>query len=198
MHRAFEGGSRNPSGRTLTMDAVKTRAGLEQKLYELCLPVVREQGYLLYDLEYLANQKLLRLYIMNPETKSAVIEDCVKVDHALSPAFEAATWVPEEIVLEVSSPGVYRHVNSLAHFQTGLGETHAVTIMGQLDQSLNPDAPKKLFAVKKFRGTLKDAAPSAVTLDTEDGIVKLTFAQIKSASLDPDFNELMKNAKEKN
>lgn len=171
--------------------------GMEQKLYELCLPVVREQGYLLYDLEYLNNQKLLRLYIMNPETKSAVIEDCVKVDHALSPAFEAATWVPEEIVLEVSSPGVYRHVNSMAHFQTGLGEVHLVTIIGQLDPALNAGAAKQLLTAKKFRGTLKEVNPSVVTLETEDGIVKLPFAQIKSAGLDPDFEDLMQKASKK-
>lgn len=179
------------------MDAVKSRSGMEQKLYELCLPVVREQGYILYDMEYLTNQKLLRLYIMNPTTKSAVIEDCVKVDHALSPAFEAATWVPEEIVLEVSSPGVYRHVNSLAHFQTGIGEIHSVTIMGQLDTTLNGELPKKALTAKKFRGTLKEALPGMVVLETEDGLVKLPFAQIKSAGLDPDFEDLMHKANQK-
>lgn len=179
------------------MDAVKNRVGTELKLYELCLPIVREQGYVLYDMEYLSNQKILRLYIMDPVTKSAVIEDCIKVDHALSPAFEAATWVPAEIVLEVSSPGVYRHVTSLAHFQAGVGETHSVTIMGQLDAALNPALPKKAFTSKKFRGTLTEVNPSMVTLETEDGIVKLAFAQIKSAGLDPDFEDLMHKASQK-
>jgi len=176
------------------MDAVKNRIGLEQKLYELCLPVVREQGYTLYDLEYVSGTRTLRLYIMDPVSKSAVIEDCVKVDHALSPAFEAATWIPDEVVLEVSSPGVYRHVNSLAHFQAGLGETHSVTIMGQLDAALNAHLPKKVLGGKKFRGVLKEVNPSLVTLETDAGLVKLTFAQIKSAGVDPDFSELMHKA----
>lgn len=179
------------------MDAVKNRIGLEKKLHELCLPVVREQGYLLYDTEYIASQKLLRLYIMNPETKSAVIEDCVKVDHALGPAFEAADWVPEEIVLEVSSPGVYRHVDSLTHFQAGLGEVHAVTITGTLDAPAVAHLPKKAQGAKKFRGTLVEATPTHVKLETEDGLVSVPFQQIKSASLDPDFEQLMQKANKK-
>ena len=59
------------------MDIVKNRIGVEKKFWELCLSVVQEQGLALYDLEFLPGQKLLRLYIMNPETKSAVIEDCI-------------------------------------------------------------------------------------------------------------------------
>lgn len=185
-------------GLVLSMEAVKNRVGIEQKLLELCIPVVKEQGYSLYDLEYLSNQKILRLYIMNPETKSAVIEDCIKVDHALSPIFETSDWIPEEIVLEVSSPGVYRHVNSLAHFQAGIGEIHAVTIMGQVDPTLNKELSSKVLGSKKFRGTLKEVNPSVVTLETEHGIVKLPFAQIKSAGLDPDFSGLMQKASQKN
>lgn len=162
---------------------------MEKKLFEACLPVVREQGYLLYDLEYLTSQKLLRLYIMDPATKSAVIEDCVKVDHALTPVFEANEWIPSEIVLEVGSPGVYRHVDDLSHFQMGLGETHTVTIMGNLES-----APKKIASAKKFRGVLKEATPAEVKLETEDGLVVIPLNQIKKAGLDPDFNELMNKA----
>jgi ribosome maturation factor RimP len=177
------------------MDITKNRLGVEKKFWELCVPVVQEQGLALYDLEFLPGQKLLRLYIMNPETKSAVIEDCVKVDHALTPFFESETWMPAEVTLEVGSPGVYRHVNSLAHFQLGLGETHAVTIMGSLDPVANPGAPKKVLAAKKFRGELLEVRPDAIVIETDDGNVTLAFASIKNAQVDPDFEDIMKNAK---
>lgn len=180
------------------MDIVKNRIGVEKKFWELCLSVVQEQGLALYDMEFLPGQKLLRLYIMNPETKSAVIEDCIKVDHALTPFFESETWMPAEVTLEVGSPGVYRHVSSLAHFQLGLGETHAVTIMGNLDPQLNPGAPKKILSAKKFRGTLTEVRPDAVTLNTRDGSVVIAFASIKNAQIDPDFEELMTKAESKN
>jgi len=176
------------------MDIVKNRLGVEKKFWELCLSVVQEQGLALYDLEFLPGQKLLRLYIMNPTTKSAVIEDCIKVDHALTPFFETEEWMPAEVTLEVGSPGVYRHVSSLAHFQMGVGETHAVTIMGNLDAELNPGAPKKILAAKKFRGKLTEVRPEAVKLVTSDGEVVIGLASIKNAQIDPDFNELMNKA----
>jgi ribosome maturation factor RimP len=94
----------------------------------------------------------------------------------------------------VGSPGVYRHVSSLAHFQMGVGETHAVTIMGNLDAELNPGAPKKILAAKKFRGKLTEVRPEAVKLVTSDGEVVIGLASIKNAQIDPDFNELMNKA----
>lgn len=176
------------------MDITKNRLGVEKKFWELCVPVVQGQGLSLYDLEFLPGQKLLRLYVMNPETRSAVIEDCIKVDHALTPFFETETWMPAEVTLEVGSPGVYRHVASLAHFQMGLGETHSVTIMGSLDAALNPGAPKKILAAKKFTGELLEATPAAVVLDTDDGKVTIALSSIKNAQVDPDFEELMNKA----
>lgn len=176
------------------MDIIKTRNGLEKKFWEMCVPAVREAGYFLYDLEYLSSQKILRAYIMDEATSSAVIEDCIKVDTALTPLFEQAEWIPEDVVLEVSSPGVYRHVSSLAHFQMGMGEIHAVTIMGNLDPAANPGIATKYLGAKKFRGTLKKADAQVVVLETEIGTVNVPFNQIKNAGLDPDFAELMHKA----
>ena len=178
------------------MDITKNRLGVEKKFWELCLSVVQDQGLALYDLEFLPGQKLLRLYIMNPETKSAVIEDCIKVDHALTPFFESEEWMPAEVTLEVGSPGVYRHVYGLDHFKMGLGETHSVTIMGNLDPMLNVGAPKKVLSSKKFNGELVEATPAGVVLETDDGRVTIAFASIKNAQVDPDFEELMNKAKE--
>jgi ribosome maturation factor RimP len=176
------------------MDIVKERTGLEKKFWTLAQEVVRAQQLELYDLEYLPGQHLLRLYIMHPETKSADIQDCVKVDHALTPYFESETWMPEEVTLEVGSPGVYRHVSCLAHFQMGLGEMHAVTIMGNLDETLNPGVPKKIMGNKKLRGKLIEVKPDSITLAVEGFNVLIRLATIKKAQVDPDFEELLSKA----
>ncbi len=176
------------------MDIIKNRTGVEKKFWDLCLAVVREQGLELYDLDYLPGQKLLRLFIMNPETKTAVIEDCIKVDHALTPFFESEAWMPEQVTLEVGSPGVYRQVVGLAHFQLGIGETHAVTIMGSLSEALNPGLAKKFSAAKKFRGVLSEVRPDAVVLNCDGTNITIPLSAIKSAQVDPDFNELMNRA----
>jgi len=176
------------------MDITKERIGLEKKFWSLALEVVRAQSLELYDLEYLPGQHLLRLYIMNPETKSAVIEDCIKVDHALTPYFESETWMPEEVTLEVGSPGVYRHVNCLAHFQMGLGEIHSITIMGNLDEKLNPGLPKKILGLKKFRGELMKVVPDSISLKVDGLEVCIPLAIVKKAQVDPDFDQILSNA----
>lgn len=106
------------------------RTGLEQKFYEACKGVVQECGYLLYDFEYLSSQKLLRIFIMDEASNSAVLDDCVKVDRALSPVFEENDWIPEDITLEVSSPGIYRKLKTKQHYDWSLGKRIQVKFRG--------------------------------------------------------------------
>ena len=74
---------------------------LEKKFLEVCAPVVTEQGLELYELEYISGSQLLRLYVENPVSKSANLEDCVKVDRAMTEVVEANNWMPDALVLEV-------------------------------------------------------------------------------------------------
>ncbi len=169
------------------MDIQQERSGLEKKFYLLCEPVVQEAGYRLYDLEYITGQKLLRLYIQDPRTGSALIEDCVKVDHALSEPFEKETWIPEEITLEVSSPGVYRHLSNLEHFKMSLGEIISVLIVGQLSDEQSVGAPKGVKGEKKFRGKLMEVDDESYVIEIKGYKLKLNYKQTKKVNLDPDL-----------
>lgn len=172
------------------MEIAQTRAGLEKKFFLMCEPVVIEAGYKLYDLEYIVGQKLLRLYIQDPRTGSALIEDCVKVDHALSEPFEKEEWIPEDVVLEVSSPGVYRHMANLEHFKMSIGETILVVIMGKLTEEQLIGAPKSLAGEKKFRGQLLEVSDGNFVMEVNGFKLKLDYKQVKKANLDPDLKSV--------
>lgn len=172
------------------MDIDRERIGLEKKFFHMCEPVVIEAGFRLYDLEYIAGQKLLRLYIQDPRTGSALIDDCVKVDHALSPAFESEDWIPEDVVLEVSSPGVYRHLSNREHFNMSIGEIIAIVIMGQLSEDQVTGAPKGIKGEKKFRGKLLEANQEDFVMEVNNFPLKLTYKQVKKATLDPDLKSV--------
>ncbi len=172
------------------MDIDIKRTGLEQKFFLMCEPVVIEAGYRLYDLEYLPNQQLLRLYIQDPRTGSAVIEDCVKIDHALTPAFETEEWIPEDIVLEVSSPGVYRHVSTREHFHLALNEMVLVVITGSLTDEQAAGAPKGVKGEKKFRGKLISVGEEGFSIEVKGFELKLNYKQVKKVNLDPDLNSV--------
>jgi ribosome maturation factor RimP len=172
------------------MDISRERTGVEKKFLHMCEPIIQEAGYRLYDLEYVTTSKVLRLYIQDPRTGSALIDDCVKVDHALSPAFESETWIPEEVVLEVSSPGVYRHLSTLEHFKMSIGEIIAVVIMGQLTEEQTQGAPKGITGEKKFRGKLLEMNDEGFTMEVKNFPLKLTYKQLKKANLDPDLKSV--------
>lgn len=172
------------------MDINAVRSGLEKKFFLLCEPVVQETGYRLYDLEYLPGQKLVRLYIQDPRTGSALIDDCVKVDHALSEPFETNDWIPEDVILEVSSPGVYRHLATLEHFRMTIGEMIAVIIMGQLSPEQTAGAPKGIAGEKKFRGKLMEVNADDFVIELKGFPLKLNYKQVKNVHLDPDLKSV--------
>lgn len=162
--------------------------GLEKKFYELSQEVVSEAGYYLYDMEYIKGSKTLRVYIMNKETKTAVIEDCVAVDRAFSEPMEAGDWIPDDIVLEVSSPGMFRKIKTKEHFELSKGERILVLLnkkFGELFEGESFD--KKTANAKKILCVLNDVGDDfiEVNLDSEFDL-KLNLNDINKVALEPE------------
>lgn len=168
------------------MEFDKKRTGVEEKFFNVCREVTIENGYELYDFEYIPGSTTVRLFIMDPETNSAVIEDCVKVDRALTPYFEE-DWVPDDVVLEVSSPGVYRSLKTREHFEKAKGEFILLTVTKALLQDEIESLPKKLNKRKKFRGKLVDIIYNILKIDLDGLVLDIDIEQVKKASLDPDL-----------
>ena len=139
-------------------------SAMEKKFLDMSLKVTEETGYYLYDMEYIKGSKTLRVYIADKETGSALIEDCVKVDRAFTDHVEAADWVPEDFVLEVSSPGVYRKLKTEEHFESAIDEIIFIETNEPLDI-----VDKKLI------------------LDADGTQFELELSKIKKANLDPDL-----------
>ena len=91
------------------MEFEKKLTGIEEKLFDMTTKVVEETGFILYEMDYISGSSTLRVFIMNKDTGSAVIEDCIKVDHGFTPYMEEADWVPDDIVLEVA--GAIRYMS---------------------------------------------------------------------------------------
>jgi ribosome maturation factor RimP len=166
----------------------ENRSGLELKFYDLAMTVVKDLNLELYDLEWVPGPGDLRLYIMNPETKTALIEDCIKVDRALSPYIENETWMPENLTLEVSSPGLFRHLNQVLHFEMSVGEDVLLTLNKKIDEDQAKDFPKALRNNMKIKVKLVSVGPDAITIDAKGSTAVIPFTQIKKANLETDIN----------
>jgi ribosome maturation factor RimP len=154
--------------RGFLMELDVSRTGVEAKFFELCEKVVPELGYRLYDMEYIKGQSLLRVYIMDEKTKSAVIEDCIQVDRALTPYIDEENWIPEELVLEVSSPGINRSLKTMAHFEESLNEQVKVTTRADLPAEGNADITEKKLKNRKYQGNLLEVKAEGIKVADKD------------------------------
>lgn len=178
------------------MDLIKERKGIEKKFYDLCNTVVSEQGLELYGLDYISSQSLLRLFIQDPTSKTAGLEECSKVDRAMTPFVESETWMPEELTLEVSSPGVYRDVKEGKWFHALKGERVSFQFFNKISESnfLSKDnIDTKLMKDKKVILYLVDFDEESVFLsskkDGESEII-VSLEDIKKANVEPLWDEI--------
>lgn len=173
------------------MDLNRERVGTELKLYELSLNIVeKECGYKLYDLEYVPGSSTLRVFIMDPKTKTAVIEDCVKVDRGFTPYCETENWIPHDFVLEVSSPGMYRELKTKEHFDLAQGEFILLSLSTEQLEAADKEELKRFDALTslRLRGKLLQFSDENVTLEIGNEEIKVKFKNIKKVNMDPAFD----------
>lgn len=167
------------------------RQGLELKLLELTQKIVSENNLELYEMEWNAQSGNLIVYIQNPKTKSAVLEDCVKIDRGFNPYMETETWIPDNFTLEVSSPGLYRVLTKVEHFKSVEGEEVMLHLIKKIDEEKYPDFPKALRNNLKLKVLLEKATDSGLIVNAKDGVkVEIPYEQIKKANLETDINKI--------
>jgi ribosome maturation factor RimP len=165
--------------------------GIEKKFNELCQTVVDDCGLVLYDLEYFPGNQLLRLFVMDSQTESAVIEDCIKVDKAMTAHIEELDWMPSELTLEVSSPGVYRKLCTIKHFEMACGQRIKISLSDRFDSNTT-GLPKSWAGENKVLATLESAGEESITFsDGEDFKHICSYERIKKANVDPELNNLI-------
>ena len=172
------------------MDIGREATGLERRFFELCRVIVTEQGLALYDIEYVPSSHLLRLYIINDETDTAQLDECVRVDKGLTTYIESEDWMPPELRLEVSSPGIFRKLRTVEHFQRAKGREIALVLrsdLSKMDISGSENLPKELSG-KKIKCILCDVTDKGIKLTYENFSFGLDFENIKKANLSPNIN----------
>lgn len=97
-------------------------SGVAAKVWELAEPLAQGLGLRVWDVQYQKEgaEWILRIYI--DKEGGVGIDDCVDMTHAIDPVLDEADPVPQEYVLEVSSPGLCRKLNRPSHFEAYLGE----------------------------------------------------------------------------
>ncbi len=163
-------------------------------LEAIVAPVVAQEGFQLYALEYKggAQGKLLRVLIDVPgrtsyappartrhdgpvELGGVGIADCARVSRALGPALDAGDAIPTAYNLEVSSPGVNRPLTRPEHFGPAIGMKVKV-------KTRVPVEGEKLFVAP-----LVAADDEAIVVAVGDRQVAIPHRLVRAANLELDL-----------
>ncbi|MBD2774872.1 ribosome maturation factor RimP [Iningainema tapete] len=92
------------------------------QIIELATPVAEELGLEVVAVVFHTNQRppILRVDIRNPQQDTG-LDDCELMSRALEASLDAASIIPDAYVLEVSSPGISRQLNTDREFNSFKG-----------------------------------------------------------------------------
>ena len=116
--------------------APKKKGNVAQRVWELAAPLAGELGLTLWDVQLVKEGAdwILRVFI--DKEGGVSIDDCVDMTHALSPVLDKEDPIPQEYLLEVSSPGLERRLTRPEHFAAFVGKPVRARLIRPLENGL--------------------------------------------------------------
>ncbi len=93
-----------------------------QRVWEMAAPLAEELGLDLWDVRFEKEGADWYLRIFIDKEGGVSIDDCVNMTHAVNPVLDREDPIPQEYLLEVSSPGWERKLVRPEHFKAYLGQ----------------------------------------------------------------------------
>lgn len=97
------------------------------EIVDLVSGVSNPLGYECLDVEWVAHERILRVFVDSPS--GVGMDDCLKVNRELVELEELDEKVPGSYRLEVSSPGVEKPLRTAAHFSSVIGQNARVRLI---------------------------------------------------------------------
>jgi ribosome maturation factor RimP len=132
------------------------RADIEKKCEDLVMPIIEENNFELVDVEYLKEGSDYYLRVYADKEGGINIDDCVLISRALNEKLDENDFIKEAYILEVSSPGLGRHLKKDKDFKRSIGENVEIRLY------------KSMEGAKEFEGELVGYSEETITIVTED------------------------------
>ena len=147
-------------------------ANIEEKVEKLVEPIIEKIGYELYDVEYAKEGKnyFLRIFIDNK--KGIDLNDCEKVNDAITDILDEANYIKEQYFLEVSSPGIERVLRKDKHLEQNIGEQINIKLF-----------KKDENGKKEYLGKLKEFDDLKIVIEQDENEIQVerkNISQIKT------------------
>lgn len=143
-------------------------ANIEEKVEKLVKEPIEKIGYKLYDVEYNKEGKDYFLRIFIDKDNGIDLNDCEKVNDAISNILDEANYIKEQYFLEVSSPGIERILRKDKHLEENIGEEINIRLFKKDENGL-----------KEYQGILKNFDNEFIELQDSVKIERKNISQIK-------------------
>ena len=110
------------------------REEYEQKTEKLLEPILKENSFELYDVEFVKEAGTFYLRAFIDKEGGININDCELVSRRLSDLLDEKDFIPDAYILEVSSPGLGRALKKDKHFEKSIGEEVEVKLFKAIDK----------------------------------------------------------------
>lgn len=137
-------------------------ANIEEKIENRLTNIIEDLGYKLYDVQYAKEGKdyFLRIFI-EKEDGEIDLDDCEKVNNAITDVLDEEDYIKEQYFLEVSSTGVEKMIRKEKHLKANIGEFITVKLFKTVEGS------------KEYIGKLIDYNDMDIIIEVENETVNL-------------------------
>ncbi|MGZ3775443.1 MAG: ribosome maturation factor RimP [Pseudobdellovibrionaceae bacterium] len=154
-----------------------------EKVEKMANEVAAQEGCIIYDLEFVGFGKgrVLRIFI-DREDGNVTIDDCSNVSKGLNLRLDEEDVIPGEAYhLEVSTPGVDRHLKKPWHFQKTIGKKVYIKLSRSLESVGVTD--KKWKSAKTVEHVLESADDSGIRFLIEGMEINIPYSLIEKAKV---------------
>ena len=132
-------------------------ANIEEKIENRVSGIIENLGYNLYDVQYAKEGKdyFLRIFI-EKENGDIDLDDCEKVNNAITDVLDEEDYIKEQYFLEVSSTGVEKMIRKEKHLHENVGNLITIKLF------------KPVEGEKEYVGKLKEFNENTLTIELED------------------------------
>ena len=121
----------------------KKLAKIEEKVEELVTKPINNLGYRIYDVMYVKEGQDNYLRIFIDSDKGISLNDCELVNNAITDLLDEANYIKDQYFLEISSPGLERHIRKDKHLQESIGKEIAIKLFKPIEKK------KEIVAILK-------------------------------------------------
>lgn len=140
---------------------------IEVNVEKLVKDKIEEIGYILYDVEYAKEGKDYFLRIFIDKKEGIDLNDCEKVNDAISDLLDKADYIKEQYYLEVSSPGIERVLRKDIHFEQNVGNEVNIKLFR-----------KDNNGKKEYVGFLKEFDNECIKIEVEGQMISINRKDI--------------------